>query len=303
MYLNYQNDKNNKNNNLTIRKRNAMEKQNTLKNSASCSGIALHTGERAQARITPAPENTGIVFKRIDLPDKPEVTATASNVVDVRRGTTIASGKACVYTVEHLLASLHALNIDNAIVEMDGMELPIGDGSALPYLEMIKEAGIEKQEAEAAFITAKEPIIVEEGDTKLVFVPADKLKITCIIAYGATPLDAQYFSEEITPELFSDGIAPARTFCLFKELEQLLAMGLVKGGSLDNAAVLHNGAIICKDGLRYPNELVRHKVLDIIGDIFLTGARVKGHIIAVKPGHPINVRLATKLLENANKMQ
>lgn len=276
-----------------------MAKQKTLKKPVFFSGIALHTGARAKLNITPAPENTGIVFKRIDLPDRPEVKASAVNVVDVKRGTTIASGNARVYTVEHVLASLHAAEVDNAIVEMDGLEPPIADGSAEPYTKMIIEAGTLEQNAEAKYWTASHPVIIEEGDTKLVLLPYDKFKITCIVSYGASPLDTQYFSGEITPENFASELAPARTFCLYKELEQLLALGLVKGGSLDSAAVIHNGAIICKEGLRYKNELARHKTLDIVGDMYLVGRRVRAHIIAVKPGHPSNVRLANEMLKQS----
>ena len=276
-----------------------MAKQKTLKNSVFFSGIALHTGARAKLSLTPAPENTGIVFKRTDLPGSPEVKASAANVVDVKRGTTIASGNARVYTVEHVLASLHAAEIDNAIVEMDGFEPPIADGSAEAYTRMITEAGTLEQSAEAKYWTASHPLIIEEGDTKLVLLPYDKFKITCIVSYGASPLDTQYFSGEINSESFASELAPARTFCLYKELEQLLAMGLVKGGSLDSAAVIHNGAIICKEGLRFRNELVRHKTLDIVGDMYLVGRRVRAHIIAVKPGHPINVRLANEMLKQS----
>lgn len=274
-----------------------MEKQNTLKKPVSYSGIALHTGARAKLSFRPAPENTGIVFKRVDLPGKPEVKAAAANVVDVKRGTTIAAGNAKVFTVEHVLAALHAAGIDNVCVEMDGFEPPIADGSALPYKDMIEESGIQEQNAEAPYWTTEVPIIVEEGDSKMVILPYDKLKITCMVSYGATPLDTQYFSDVITKDFFASEVAPARTFCLYKELEQLLALGLVKGGSLDSAVVLHNEAIICKEGLRYKNELVRHKVLDIIGDMYLVGKRIKAHIIAVKPGHPLNVRLANEMLK------
>jgi len=273
-----------------------MEKQRTLKGEASFSGIALHTGARCSLKMKPAPPDTGIMFKRVDLPGSPDVKPVATNVIDVRRGTTIAVGKAAVFTVEHILSALHASNVDNAIVEMDGAEPPIADGSALPYLEMIDSAGTVEQDAEAKVWRAKAPIVLEDRDTKLVLVPSETLKITCIVAYGATPLDNQYFSTEITTESFRAQIAPCRTFCIYRELEQMLAMGLVKGGSLDNAIIMHNGAIICKDGLRFPNELVRHKMLDIVGDVFLVGKRVKAHIIAIKPGHPMNVQLAKAML-------
>jgi UDP-3-O-acyl N-acetylglucosamine deacetylase len=278
-----------------------MEKQNTIGKPVCFSGIALHTGARAILNMIPAPENSGIVFRRIDLPGKPEVRACANNVTDVRRGTTISEGDGFVVTVEHVMASLNAFEIDNVLVEMDGAEPPIGDGSALPYLNMIKEAGIVPQDAEAKYWAPKENIVIENGVTQLILIPHDKLKITCMISFGGTPLDTQFQTFEINSGVFEEEIASARTFCLFKELEQLLAMGLVKGGSLDNAVVIHDGAIICKDGLRYQDELVRHKMLDIIGDIYLTGRRIKAHIIAVKPGHPTNVQMAQMIIKQMEK--
>ncbi len=272
-------------------------KQTTLAGESLFRGIALHTGSRAILRMKPAPADAGIIFKRIDLPAAPEVKAFAGNVVDVRRGTTIACGAGKVYTVEHVLSAFHALGVDNALVEMDGPEPPIADGSAEPYVKMVREAGIRELDAELKYWVVKEPAVVEDGGTRTEIHPYDGLKISCKVAFGGSPLDSQEFSEEITGEYFATQIAPARTFCLYKELEQLIRMGLVKGGSLDNAAVIHDGAIICKEELRFPTELVRHKVLDIIGDLFLVGRRVKGHVIAVKPGHPTNVLLAKKIIE------
>lgn len=280
------------------------DRQRTLRKKVSLSGIALHTGVRAHLTLKPAPENTGISFIRVDFPGGSlPVRALASNVVDVRRGTTIAAGNIRVHTIEHILSSLNASQIDNAFVELDGPEPPIADGSAMPYLEMILDAGIVEQNAVANIWKAREPIFIEAGDTKLVLLPDEKLKITCIIAYGVTPLDSQYYSNEINMDIFRSEIAPARTFCLYKELEQLLSMGLIKGGSLDNAVVMHDGAVISKDGLRYPNEFVRHKILDIIGDIYLVGCRINAHIIAVKPGHPTNVLLARKMIEQYEKVE
>lgn len=279
------------------------DRQRTLRKKVSLSGIALHTGVRAHLTLKPAPENTGICFMRVDFSGGSlPVRAVAYNVVDVRRGTTIAAGNTRVHTIEHILSSLNASQIDNAFVELDGPEPPIADGSAMPYLEMISDAGIVEQNAAANIWKAREPIFIEEGDTKLLLVPDERLKITCFIAYGATPLDAQYYSNEINMDIFRSEIAPARTFCLYKELEQLLSMGLIKGGSLDNAVVMHDGAVISKDGLRYPNEFVRHKILDIIGDIYLVGCRINAHIIAVKPGHPTNVLLARKMIEQYEKV-
>lgn len=274
-----------------------MSKQQTLKQSATISGIALHTGARANLTIRPAEENHGIVFRRSDIDNPDDIKALATNVVDVRRGTTISSGKSTVHTVEHILSAMNAMQIDNALVEMDGPEPPICDGSAFPFLKLIKDAGIQKQEAEAEYWLTDSTIIVEEGDTKLILTPSDSLKITCIVAYGATPIDSQYFSEEISSELYENEVAAARTFCIYRELQELISMGLIKGGSLDNAVVMHDGAVISKNGMRFKDEFVKHKIIDILGDIYLTGKRVKAHIIAVKPGHPTNVKLANKMLE------
>lgn len=272
-------------------------KQNTIAREVGISGIALHTGVRASLKIKPAPENTGILFSRVDIPGSPSVQALATNVIDVRRGTTIASGNAFVVTVEHVLAALSSRQIDNAFIEMDGPEPPVLDGSAKQFLELLDEAGVEEQQEDAKIFAPQAPIVVERGDTKLVLVPADTFKITCIISYGETELDAQFYSNEINSEIFANEIAPSRTFCLYRELEQLIGAGLVKGGSLDNAVVLHNGAIISNGGLRFKDELVRHKVLDIVGDIFLVGCRINAHIIAIKPGHPTNVELAQQVMK------
>ncbi len=275
-----------------------MENQHTLKDSAFLSGIALHTGARATLKIFPAPPNTGIIFRRIDLPGKPIIPGLAKCVVDATRGTTIAVSKeAIVYTVEHIMSSLHASGVDNAMVDMDGAEAPIVDGSALPYLEMIIKAGIVEQDAPARYWEAREPIYIEGGETKLVLIPSDELKISCLTSFEGSPIDPQYLSMTITRESFQEQIAPARTFVKFSDLAQLLAMGLVKGGSLDNAAIIHDNAIISKDGLRYRDEIVRHKILDIIGDIFLCGCRVRANIIAIKPGHYFNVQLANAMIK------
>lgn len=252
-------------------------------------------------RITPAEEHSGIVFRRVDLPGAPCVRALASNVVEVQRGTTIASGDARVYTVEHIMSALHALHVDNCVVEMDGMEPPICDGGALPFVEMIKEAGIIEQSAPAEYFTPKAPVAVVQGGARIVIIPdAEKLRISCVTSFRGCPFDPQFCEFEAgDPEKYCAEIAPARTFVDYGDLKMLLAMGLCKGGSLDAAAIIHDGAIICKDKLRFNNEIVRHKILDIIGDLFLIGRRVTGTVVAVKSGHPSHVMLAGKLLAEA----
>ena len=278
--------------------KNQIQKQNTLKKEVAYSGIALHTGVRAHLKIHPAPENTGIVFRRIDSPGQPSVEASAKNVVDVRRGTTIAANNAVVSTVEHVLAALTAYQVDNALVDMDGPEPPIGDGSALPYSEIIDEAGIEQQNSPAKIWSPKAPIVQEEGVSTTIILPHDGLKISCLVEYKGTPLGTQYYSQDISTDEFRDNLASARTLVEFRDLEQLIAMGLVKGGSLDNAVIIHDGAIISKEGLRFQDELVKHKVIDIIGDMTLIGCRLNAHIITIKPGHASNVIMAQEILKN-----
>ena len=271
-------------------------KQNTLKGSASYSGIALHTGVRATVAVHPADENSGIIFRRVDLPGKPSVRAVAGNVVDVRRGTTIASGNAVVSTVEHILAALSVCNVDNVIVDMDGPEPPIADGSAVDYLDMVLKAEVQEQDVVADIWTPERAITNEVGDSITVIMPAESLKISCVVDYDSCGvLGTQYYSGKITLDEFRDNIAPARTHVEYKDLEQLIAMGLVKGGSLDNAIIMHDGAIISKEKMRYSNELVRHKVLDIIGDFTLIGKRLNAHIFTSKPGHAINVMMLKEL--------
>ena len=246
----------------------------------------------------PAAENTGIIFRRVDLPGKPEVRALASNVVDVQRGTTIAEGKADVHTVEHIMSALHACGIDNCIVDMDGMEPPIADGSSLPYYEMIMRAGIKQQSVPAVYFTPDIPVYATGGKTSLVLLPdAEKLSVSCVTSFKNCPVDPQFYQYELERESYAREIAPGRTFVDYSDLRMLLSVGLCKGGSLDAAAVIHDGAIICKDRLRFENEIVRHKIMDAIGDVYLAGCRITGKMIAVCPGHPKNVELAGKLLK------
>ena len=279
-----------------------MENQRTLAGTAKISGIALHSGMRVTVRVRPGEENTGIVFRRIDLPGAPEVRAIASNVVDVQRGTTIASGEARVYTVEHIMSALHAMQVDNCVVEMDGMEPPICDGGSLPFLDMICEAGIAEQSAPAKYFTPAVPVAVIQGSAKVVIIPdPEKLRITCVTSFRGCPFDPQLQEFEFgDAEKYRAEVAPARTFVDYRDLKMLLSVGLCKGGSLDAAAIIHDGAIICKEGLRFSNEIVRHKILDLIGDLYLVGCRITGTVVAVKSGHPTHVALAGKLLAEAS---
>jgi len=271
--------------------------QQTLNGTVATSGIALHTGNRVSIKLYPAEENSGIVFKRIDLPGKPEVLGHVSNVTNTNRGTTIETGDAKVHTVEHLLAALNCMGIDNALVEMDGPEPPVEDGSSKKFIQLIGATGVKTQTAPRQFIKINKPIYLEIEETRLIVVPDDKFRISCTVKYDTNHMDCQYQSMIITEENFRNQLCEARTFCLSQEIEYLISANLICGGSLDNAVVIHGNSILSKEGLRYPDEFVRHKMLDIVGDLYLLGKRLLGHVIAIKPGHPTNVALAKKILE------
>ncbi|MCM8542269.1 MAG: UDP-3-O-acyl-N-acetylglucosamine deacetylase [Lentisphaeraceae bacterium] len=277
------------------------DKQKTIKKSISFRGIALHTGHRARLIFRPAEVNTGIVFMRSDLPGKPTVRAIGTNVVEVMRGTTIKNGDAVINTVEHVLAALMSQGIDNVLVDMDRPEPPIADGSSLPFIKLIQEVGTIEQDAERDYFVVKEPTFLEMEHAIINVIPDDKFRISCTVKYDQSQLDVQYLTMEVTPESFITELSESRTFCMYFELEYLMKAGLIKGGSLDNATVIHGSTILSKDGLRYPDEFVRHKMLDIVGDFALLGKPMKGHIIAVKPGHPSNVTMVQKLLELQKK--
>ena len=238
-------------------------------------------------------------FRRCDLPGSPTVRATIDHVVDTRRGTSIAQEQATIHTVEHLLAAFNALGVDNVLVEMSGPEPPVMDGSSKPFVDLIQEAGVEEQDATRSFIDVTETVVLESGETKMIVIPDDAFRVSCTVKFDETVLDCQYLSLEITGESFVNALCEARTFCRYYEIEPLMAANLIRGGSLDNAVVLKDGVIFSKDGLRYPDELVRHKILDIVGDLYLLGRRIRGQVIAIRPGHPANVALARKIAELA----
>ncbi|MFL6585042.1 MAG: bifunctional UDP-3-O-[3-hydroxymyristoyl] N-acetylglucosamine deacetylase/3-hydroxyacyl-ACP dehydratase [Chthoniobacterales bacterium] len=270
----------------------APEFQQTLAKSASLSGTSLHTGEKVILRLQPAPADHGIKFKRKDLQDEPTIDARIANLKTVERATTIGEGSVRVHTVEHVLAALSAMGIDNAIIEMDANEPPIGDGSALAYVEMIKKAGVSAQEAPRRYFELREPLHVEtKSGSMLIVLPDDKLRISCTQA-GPDNRFTQFLSLEITPSSFEREIAPARTFVFYEDVEALMEKNLIKGGSLENAIVIRGDAVLSKEPMRFADEFVRHKILDIVGDLALFGRRLRGHVIAIKPGHGANAELA-----------
>src|SRR3982751_674627 len=268
------------------------ELQHTIAKSAGFSGTSLHTGEKVTLKLQPAPIDHGIKFKRKDLADEPTVDAHIANLKTVERATTIGEGALRVHTVEHVLSALSAMGVDNAIIEMDANEPPIGDGSAAPYVEVIKKAGTTAQEAPRRFFDVREPIHVEsKAGSLLVLLPDEKFRVSCTQA-GPNNRFTQFFSAEISPSLYEREIAPARTFVYYEEVAPLMEKNLIKGGSLENAIVVRGEAVLSKEPLRFADEFVRHKILDIIGDLALVGRRIRGHVVAVRPGHASNADLA-----------
>jgi UDP-3-O-[3-hydroxymyristoyl] N-acetylglucosamine deacetylase/3-hydroxyacyl-[acyl-carrier-protein] dehydratase len=269
--------------------------QHTLAKAAPLSGTSLHTGAKVSLRIKPAPVDSGIRFKRNDLQDEPTVDATIANVKTVERATTIGEGSMRVHTVEHVLSALYALEVDNAIVEMDANEPPIGDGSALAYVDAIRKAGVVAQEAPRAIFHVREPISVEtKAGSLLILLPDDQFRISCTQA-GPDNRFTQFMSTAITPAIYEREIAPARTFVYYEDVRPLMEKNLIKGGSLENAIVVRGESVLSKEPLRFSDEFVRHKILDIVGDLALFGRAIRGHVVAVKPGHAINTDLARAL--------
>jgi UDP-3-O-[3-hydroxymyristoyl] N-acetylglucosamine deacetylase/3-hydroxyacyl-[acyl-carrier-protein] dehydratase len=276
--------------------------QQTLAKSASLKGTSLHTGEEVSVTLKPAPIDHGIKFKRVDLPDEPTVEARIENVRLVERATTLAEGNVKVHTVEHLLSALHGMGVDNAVVEMNGNEMPIADGSARAYVELIKKCGLQEQSAFAKVFEIRDTLHIEtKSGSLLILVPDERFRISCT-QVGPEGRFTQYYSTEITPETYEKEIAQARTFVFFEDVKPLLDKGLIRGGSLETAIVIRGDSLMSKEPLRYPDEFVRHKILDVVGDLFLAGCRIRGHVIAVKPGHAANSELTKAISKRYAQM-
>ena len=279
------------------------DRQQTLAKTATMTGTSLHTGGQVTLTLQPAPEGFGIKFRRVDLDDKPLIPALVEKVMKVERATTLAEGAVKVQTVEHVLSALSAMGVDNAIVEMDANEPPIADGSALPFVELIKAAGIEQQKAARRIYEIREPIFQETRDgTILTIVPDKSFRISCTNV-GPNGRNTQFYSTEVTPELFEKEIAPARTFVYYEDVAPLAEKGLIKGGTLEAAVVIRGDTLLSKHPLRFAEEFARHKILDIIGDLSLTGKRILGHVIAIRPGHGPNTELARSIVKQYNEMR
>lgn len=270
-----------------------MENQTTLTQAVRYTDIGLHSGRPVSLELRPAPANTGIVFVRADLPGRPAVRASADRVTATLRATTLEAGLAKVFTVEHLLAALYVLGVDNCQVEMSAAEAPVGDGSALPFVRLIEQAGITELPVPRQQLSVTDTVEVVEDGRFIKILPYAGLKVTFTSSNPHPKLGIQQAEYEITPELFIREIAPARTIGFMHEVEALKAKGLGLGGSLDNTLVYDEKTNL--NPLRFPDELVRHKILDVLGDLALVGAPLRGHVVAVQSGHALNTALAGKL--------
>ena len=277
-----------------------MLQQQTLRQPVGFSGIGLHSGNRVNMTFLPAPAESGVRFRRIDLEGKPEIEVRVENVSATNRSTSLFKGNAKIHTVEHVLAAFAGRGIDNAIVELDANEPPIGDGSARDYVRMIQSVGVVQQGVQREVYRVTAPLEFESGETLMAVFPHERFKISCTSS-DTKGRFSQFFSVEISPETWERDLAHARTFCFFEEIEFLIKNGLIKGGSLENAVVIREDAILTTEPLRYPDEFVRHKILDIIGDLSLIGRPITGHIVAVKPGHSSNCELARQIVAQIRK--
>lgn len=299
-----------------------LEQQRTIAKAVSMSGIGLHTGTSCTMTFKPSQENTGIKFVRTDLGGSPEIPATSDNVVDISRGTTLGIGEAKVYTVEHVLAAIVGLQIDNIIIELDGIEPPIGDGSAKPYVDILLEAGFIQQEAPKDYLIIDETVMYHDENKQIdiVALPLDSYRVTVMVDYQNPALGSQHTGMFDLEKEFVNEFSSARTFCFLSEVESLADQGLIKGGDIDNAVVIVDhiandeeleklrrkigikqkisigeNNILNNKELRYRNEPVRHKLLDLLGDLALIGAPLKAQILAARPGHRANVEFAKQV--------
>lgn len=275
-----------------------MIRQTTLAKAISTSGHGLHTGESVRLTIKPAPAYTGYVFRRTDL-NNFEIPASPQYVARVSYATTLMKQGVMISTVEHLLSALAGTRVDNCIIEVDSLEVPILDGSAEPFLEMIERAGVINLEAPRQYLRVLKRVSVAQGNRRMSISPASRFSISCMIDFAHPMVGAQRRQVEVVNGQFSRQIASARTFGFLSEIEALRNMGLIRGGSLENAVVLTpEGGVMNREGLRFADEFVRHKILDIIGDLALFGMPVLGHVEAERTGHGVHTALVSRVLRD-----
>ncbi len=274
--------------------------QKTIKNKVSLTGVGLHTGKECTVTLRPAASGNGIVFHRVDMAPPVSIEACTDNVVNTRLSTTIGKGNAVVATIEHIMAALRGCDIDNIHVDINGSEIPILDGSAQPFIDEINKVGVTILNKPRKYLVVKKPVCLIEGDKKITIIPSRYFRISFDMVFNHTSINHQFRSMRFSTESFSRDIASARTFGFLSEVELLKANGLARGGSLDNAVVIGENGILNPEGLRYEDEFVRHKILDVIGDMNLAGYHIIGHVKATKSGHDLNYKIIKELLSRTD---
>jgi UDP-3-O-[3-hydroxymyristoyl] N-acetylglucosamine deacetylase len=279
-----------------------MKNQSTLKQEVTFHGKALFTGVDVVIKLIPAAPSTGVIFRRVDLPGCPEISATTENVIEAIRTTKIGASGATVQTIEHFMAALFACEVNNLIVEISGPEMPIFDGSSLPYVEMIEKAGILEQNARQNVYTLDAPCSFTMGETQIMALPSQEFRVSYVLHYPQSPyLKSQYISVCLNPSSFKKEIAPSRTFALLKEVEPLIQKGILKNAALEHGVVIDGERVLNPEGVRFSDEMVRHKVLDLMGDIALLGWQLRVHLIGIKTGHAANHAIAKELRKSLRK--
>ncbi len=271
-------------------------RQRTTEREVRCKGIGLHSGAKVSMKLKPAPANYGVRFRRVDMSGSPTIIAHYHHVVDTMLATRIGFNGVTVSTVEHLMAALLGSGVDNVLVELDGPEVPIFDGSAAHYLDLVQEAGTREQGVPCQYLKIERPFYVQEGDSYIKAVPSEHLRVRYTIDFPHRLVGRQEYSWDFDTGTFRKDIARARTFGFLKDVQKLQSMGLAQGGSLDNAVVFDDYRILNRDGFRYSNECVRHKILDFVGDLALTGMRMVGNFEVHKAGHALHNRFLKQLM-------
>jgi len=271
-------------------------RQRTVAEEISCTGIGLHSGKKVNLTIKPAPQNSGISFERIDISPSCKVKASFDNVVDTNMATTIGFNGYSVSTVEHIMAAFFGMGIDNALVQIDGGEIPIMDGSSAPFIFLLKNAGVTIQNSHKRFLLVKKSVKVKDGNRSVQLNPSNELKITYKIDFDHPLIKDQSYEISFSKSSFVDEISRARTFGFLRDVQTLRNNGLAKGGSLDNAIVVDEFRVLNEDGLRYKTEFVRHKLLDFIGDLAILGCIPIGHFVVERSGHSLNQKLLKQFM-------
>ncbi|MEO7653368.1 MAG: UDP-3-O-acyl-N-acetylglucosamine deacetylase [Bryobacteraceae bacterium] len=276
-----------------------MRFETTVQRSAGATGVGLHSGVPVSIRILPAPVSTGIVFVRTDL-ENFQIPASWRNVARVSYATSLMRQGVLISTTEHLLSVFYSMGIDNAYVEIDNLEVPILDGSGLPFIDLIQQAGVRHYRRKRRYLRIRRPVSVEDRGKRITILPDDAFRLTCDVMFDHPLVGRQNVEMEVTPERYAADIAPARTFGFEYELDQMRNMGLIRGASLENAVCFNRTEVLNPGGLRFPDECCRHKALDLIGDLALIGKPLLGHVIAERAGHAMHAALVARIMSDAS---